>query len=304
MMAETSPFRCGFVTLVGRPNTGKSTLMNRLIGQKIAITSHKPQTTRAQIRTVYTDEEAQLIFIDTPGIHVAKNKLGSYMVSVARGALKDIDVVLLMTEPQKQIDEVERDLIARLKQVSVPVIVVVNKADTFPEEAVEKACALYAEAAPFAKVTAISALKGKGTDELLSLIKEHLPFGEALYEEDTLTDQSVRDIAAEIIREKALRLLTDEVPHGVAVQMEKMRDRVTKGGEAITDVNASIICEKETHKGIVIGKGGRMLKKIGQTAREDIEALVGNKVNLQLFVKVRKDWRDDETQLKSLGYRK
>lgn len=303
-MAETSPFRCGFVTLVGRPNTGKSTLMNRLIGQKIAITSHKPQTTRAQIRTVYTDEEAQLIFIDTPGIHVAKNKLGSYMVSVARGALKDIDVVLLMTEPQKQIDEVERDLIARLKQVSVPVIVVVNKADTFPEEAVEKACALYAEAAPFAKVTAISALKGKGTDELLALIKEHLPFGEALYEEDTLTDQSVRDIAAEIIREKALRLLTDEVPHGVAVQMEKMRDRVTKGGEAITDVNASIICEKETHKGIVIGKGGRMLKKIGQTAREDIEALVGNKVNLQLFVKVRKDWRDDETQLKSLGYRK
>ena len=304
MMTETSPFRCGFVTLVGRPNTGKSTLMNRLIGQKIAITSHKPQTTRAQIRTVYTDEEAQLIFIDTPGIHVAKNKLGSYMVSVARGALKDIDVVLLMTEPKHQIDEVERDLIARLKQISVPVIVVVNKADTFPEEAVEKACALYAEAAPFAKVTAISALKGRGTDALLSLIKEHLPFGEALYEEDTLTDQSVRDIAAEIIREKALRLLTDEVPHGVAVQMEKMRDRVTKGGEAITDVNASIICEKETHKGIVIGKGGRMLKKIGQTAREDIEALVGNKVNLQLFVKVRKDWRDDETQLKSLGYRK
>ena len=297
-------FRCGVVTLIGRPNTGKSTLMNRLIGQKIAITSHKPQTTRGQIRTIYTDEEAQIIFIDTPGIHIAKNKLGSYMVSMARGALKDVDCVLLMAEPVVTIDDVERDIIRRLSEEQVPVLVILNKEDIHTEEETEAACALYREAAPFAKVMRVSALRGEGTDALLKEIKQFLPFGEALYDEDALTDENVRDIAAEIIREKALRLLTDEVPHGIAVQIEKMRERVTKQGEPITDVEAAVICERETHKGIIIGKGGGMLKKIGQTAREDIENLLDTRVNLQLFVKVRRDWRDDELQLKSLGYHK
>ena len=297
-------FRCGVVTLIGRPNTGKSTLMNRLIGQKVAITSHKPQTTRGQIRTIFTDDEAQIIFLDTPGIHIAKNKLGQYMVSVARGALKDIDAVLFMAEPVKEIDEVERDLLKRLSKADVPVLIILNKEDLFPEEERETARKLYKTEAPFAEVTSVSALKGAGTEALLQTIKGFLPYGEPLYDEDALTDVPVRDIAAEIIREKALRLLSDEVPHGIAVQIEKMRERETKTGEAITDISASIVCERDSHKGIVIGKGGRMLKKIGQTAREDIERLLDGRVNLQLFVKVRKDWRDDETQLKSLGYRK
>ena len=304
MSAKADDFRCGIVTLIGRPNTGKSTLMNRLIGQKIAITSHKPQTTRGQIRTIYTDEEAQIIFIDTPGIHIAKNKLGNYMVSVARGALKDIDAVLFMAEPVVTIDEVEKDLLKRLSTADIPVLIILNKEDLFSEEEYEAAKSLYEAQAPFAEVTTVSALKGEGTEALLKKIKGFLPYGEALYDEDELTDQPVRDIAAEIIREKALRLLTDEVPHGIAVQIEKMRERETNAGEGITDISAAVICERESHKGIIIGKGGRMLKRIGQSAREDIERLLDGKVNLQLFVKVRKDWRDDETQLKSLGYRK
>ena len=299
-----SGFRCGVVAFVGRPNTGKSTLMNRLIGVKIAITSHKPQTTRGQIRTIYTDDEAQIIFIDTPGIHIAKNKLGNYMVSVARNALKEIDAVLMMTEPKITIDEVERDLLKRLSRSDAPVLIILNKEDLFSEEEVSSAKSLYEAEAPFAEVLAVSALRGEGTDALLAKIKSFLPYGEALYDEDDLTDEPVRDIAAEIIREKALRLLTEEVPHGIAVQIEKMRERTTVSGEPITDIDAALICERESHKGIVIGRGGRMLKKIGQTARADIEKLLDTKVNLQLFVKVRKDWRDDETQLKSLGYHK
>ena len=301
---KRADFRCGFVTLIGRPNTGKSTLMNRLIGQKIAITSHKPQTTRTQIRTICTDDEAQVIFIDTPGVHIAKNKLGKYMVSVARGALKDIDVCLLMTDPDGIGDEVEQDLLRRLAGLSIPVLVIVNKADLYPVQKIADTVTRCREEAPFAEVFTVSALKGEGTDALFSRIKHLLPYGEALYEEDDVTDQPLRDIVAEIVREKALRLLTDEVPHGIAVQVEKMRERRTGAGEEITDIDASIICEKETHKGIVIGKGARMLKKIGQTAREDIEKLLQGRVNLQLFVKVRRDWRDDDRKLKELGYKK
>ena len=303
MTRENDGFRCGFVALVGRPNVGKSTLMNRLVGQKIAITSAKPQTTRGQIRTIYTDENAQIVFIDTPGLHIAKNRLGDYMVRMSHGALQDVDAVLLMTEPSHEIGDVEAELIARLKDAAVPVMIIVNKADASDEELVSGTLAMYAARAPFAKVRALSALRGEGTDALLREITGMLPYGEALYEEDELTDQPVRDIAAEIIREKALRLLNDEVPHGVAVTIEKMRERVTRAGEPITDVEASIICEKDTHKGIVIGKDGRMLKRIGTLARADIERLTEGKVNLRLFVKVRKDWRNDALQLKSLGYR-
>lgn len=303
MTRERDGYRSGFVTLVGRPNVGKSTLMNRLIGQKIAITSAKPQTTRGQIRTIYTDERAQIVFIDTPGLHIAKNKLGDHMVRMSRGALQDVDAVLLMTEPAREIGDIEAELIAHLKKASVPAMIIVNKADLYDEALVAHTLELYAGQAPFAKAMALSALRGEGTDALMTEIIGMLPYGEALYDEDELTDQPVRDIAAEIIREKALRLLNDEVPHGVAVTVEKMRERTTRAGEPITDIEASIICEKDTHKGIVIGKGGRMLKQIGTLARGDIERLTEGKVNLRLFVKVRKDWRNDALQLKSLGYR-
>ena len=303
MMKTKSDFRCGVVALCGLPNTGKSTLMNRLIGRKIAITSSKPQTTRGQIRTVYTDEEAQVVFIDTPGIHIAKNKLGEYMVRAWESALKDVDAVLLMTVPAPDTNEAERILLERLEKAGIPVLAVVNKADSFEKQSVEESVARLQREAPSARVFALSALRGDGVDVLLRELKPLLPYGEMLYDEDALTDEPVRDIAAEIIREKALRLLSDEVPHGIAVTIEKMRERTTREGTPITDVEASIICEKDTHKGIVIGKHASMLKKIGSLAREDIERLLEQKVNLQLFVKVRKDWRNDSVQLKGLGYR-
>ena len=303
MMMTKNSFRCGVVALLGVPNTGKSTLMNRLIGWKIAITSAKPQTTRGQIRTVFTDDDAQLVFIDTPGIHIAKNKLGEYMVRAWDSALKGVDAVLLMTLPAKETGAVERELLARLEKERVPVLVVVNKTDSFDETVVSDTISRLRTEAPFATVTGISALRGTGAEELLQALKGMMPYGEPLYDEDALTDQPVRDIAAEIIREKTLRLLNDEVPHGIAVTIEKMRERTAKDGAPITDIDASIICEKDTHKGIVIGRGASMLKKIGSLSRQDIEKLLEMKVNLQLFVKVRKDWRNDEMQLKGLGYR-
>ena len=303
MMKTKSNFRCGVVALCGLPNTGKSTLMNRLIGQKIAITSAKPQTTRGQIRTVLTDQDAQMVFIDTPGIHIAKNKLGEYMVRAWEGALKDIDAVLMMTVPARETGEAEKTLLAKLERERVPVLVVVNKADSFDGTFVSETVSRLQKEAPFAEVFPVSALRGQGVDGLLDRIRTFLPYGEPLYDEDAITDEPVRDIAAEIIREKTLRLLNDEVPHGIAVTIEKMRERVTKEGVPITDVEASIICEKDTHKGIVIGKQAAMLKKIGSLARQDIETLLEQKVNLQLFVKVRKDWRNDPAQLKGLGYR-
>lgn len=303
MMKTKTDFRCGVVALCGLPNTGKSTLMNRLIGQKIAITSAKPQTTRNRIRTVYTDDDAQIVFIDTPGIHVAKNKLGEYMVRAAEGALQDIDAVLLMTIPAKETGEAERKILARLEKERVPVLVVVNKADSFDDTFVSDTVLRMEKEAPFSRVLSVSALRGAGVEDLLHAIKTFLPYGEPLYDEDALTDEPVRDIAAEIIREKTLRLLNDEVPHGIAVTIEKMRERTTREGVPITDVEASVICEKDTHKGIVIGKNAGMLKKIGALARADMEKLLEQKVNLQLFVKVRKDWRNDPAQLKGLGYR-
>ena len=303
MMKTNDTFRCGVVALCGIPNTGKSTLMNRMIGQKIAITSAKPQTTRGQIRTIYTDDDAQILFIDTPGIHIAKNKLGEYMVRAWQGALKDVDAVLLMTVPSAETGEAEQALLRKLEASHTPVFVVINKADSFDETFVSEAVSRVKLEAPFAQVFPVSALRGTGVDALLNALIAFLPYGEPLYEEDDLTDQPVRDIAAEIIREKTLRLLNDEVPHGIAVTIEKMRERTGKDGTPITDVEASVICEKDTHKGIVIGKNASMLKKIGSLAREDIEKLLEQKVNLQLFVKVRKDWRNDPAQLKGLGYR-
>ena len=290
-------YKSGFAALVGRPNVGKSTLMNRLIGQKIAITSSKPQTTRNRIQTVYTSEAGQIVFLDTPGIHRAKNKLGSYMVNVAERTLEDVDVVLWLVEPSTFIGAGERHIIQALKRHSTPVILVINKTDTVKKEEVLLFIDTYRKEMEFAEIVPVSALKGDKTEELISCIMKYLPYGPAFYDEDTVTDQPERQIVAELIREKALRCLEDEIPHGIAVSIESMKYK-----KRIVEIEATVICEKDSHKGIVIGKGGSMLKKIGSRAREDIENMLEKKVNLQLWVKVRKDWRDSDILLKNFGY--
>ena len=293
--------KSGFVTLVGRPNVGKSTLMNHLIGQKIAITSDKPQTTRNRIQTVYTDERGQIIFLDTPGIHKAKNKLGEYMVDVAEHTLKEVDVILWLVEPTTFIGAGERHIAEQLSKVKTPVILVINKIDTLKkQEEILTFIDAYKDVCDFAEIVPLSALKEKNTDLLLDLLFKYLPYGPMFYDEDTVTDQPMRQIASELIREKALRLLNDEIPHGIAVTIEKMRER----GNKIMDIEASIVCERDSHKGIIIGKGGSMLKRIGTDARKEIEAMLEMKVNLQLWVKVRKEWRDSELYMKNYGYDK
>ena len=296
-MSENKAFKSGFATLIGRPNVGKSTLMNHLIGQKIAITSNKPQTTRNRIQTVYTSEEGQIVFLDTPGIHKAKNKLGNYMVGVAEKTLSEVDVILWLVEPTDFIGAGERHIIEQLKKTKTPVILVVNKIDIVKKEQLLSCIDTYRKELDFAEVVPVSALKGKNTPELLKCIFQYLPYGPAFYDEDTVTDQPIRQIAAELIREKALRLLEEEIPHGVAVSIESMQVK-----KKIADIEATIVCEKESHKGIIIGKGGSMLKKIGSQARPEIEELLERQVNLQLWVKVKKDWRDSDFLLKNFGY--
>ncbi len=293
-----SKIRSGFVSLVGRPNVGKSTLMNHLIGQKIAITANKPQTTRNRIQTVYTDNRGQVIFLDTPGIHKAKNKLGEYMVSEALKTVSDADVILWLVEPKEYIGNNEHEIAKALMDSKKPLILIINKADLFKKDEVLETEDAFRELCEFKEVISISALRSVRVDEVMNAIFRYLPEGPLYYDEDTLTDQPLREIAAEIIREKALRMLKDEIPHGIAVVMDKMSQRKT----GLWDIEASVICEKESHKGIIIGKNGQMLKKIGTEARKDIEKLVEDQVNLKLFVKVRKDWRDNELLLRTFGY--
>ncbi len=296
-MNENPSYKAGFATLIGRPNVGKSTLMNKLIGQKIAITSNKPQTTRNRIQTVYTSEEGQIVFLDTPGIHKAKNKLGNYMVGVAERTLSEVDVVLWLVEPTNYIGAGEQHIIEQLKKVKTPVILVINKIDTVKKEEILTFIDTYRKELDFAEIVPVSALKGDNTDTLIQCIMKYLPYGPAFYDEDTITDQPMRQIVAELIREKALRCLDEEIPHGVAVSVESMKYR-----KNICDIEATIVCERDSHKGIIIGKGGSMLKKIGSTARPDIEDLLEMQVNLQLWVKVKKDWRDSDFLLKNFGY--
>ena len=298
-MEENTQKKSGFVALVGRPNVGKSTLMNHLIGQKIAITSDKPQTTRNRIQTVYTDERGQIIFLDTPGIHKAKNKLGEYMVNVAEHTLKDVDVVLWLVEPTTFIGAGDRHIAEQLNKTRTPVILVINKIDTVKQQdEILTFMAAYKDVCRFAEIVPLSALKDKNTDLLTELIFKYLPYGPQFYDEDTVTDQPMRQIASELIREKALRLLSDEIPHGIAVTIEKMKERPN----GIIDIDASIVCERDSHKGIIIGKGGSMLKRIGTEARKDIEHMMDTQVNLQLWVKVRKEWRDSDLYMKNYGY--
>lgn len=291
-------YKSGFVTLIGRPNVGKSTLMNYLIGQKIAITSNKPQTTRNRIQTVLTTEEGQIVFVDTPGIHKAKNKLGEYMVNVAERTLNEVDVVLWLVEPTTFIGAGEQHIAQQLQKVKTPVVLVINKADTVKKEEMLPAIMKYNEIYDFAEIVPVSAKTGNNTDELLKVIMKYLPYGPQFYDEDTITDQPERQIVAEIIREKSLHALNEEIPHGIAVSIERMKTR-----KNMVDIDATIICERDSHKGIIIGKQGAMLKKIGTNARYEIERLLDCKVNLQLWVKVKKDWRDSDFLLKNFGYR-
>ena len=297
-----SKIKSGFVTLIGRPNVGKSTLMNHLIGQKIAITSKKPQTTRNRIQTVYTDEEkGQIVFVDTPGIHKAKNRLGEYMVNVAEQTLHDVDVILWLVEPTTFIGAGERHILEKLKKVNTPVILIINKTDTVKREDVFLYIDTYRKEYDFAEIVPLSALRGENTEILPDLIFRYLPYGPMFYDEDTVTDQPERQIVAEIIREKSLHALDEEIPHGIAVTIERMKERKKSG---IIDIEATIICERDSHKVIIIGKGGAMLKKIGSNARFEIEKMLEHQVNLKLWVKVKKDWRDSEFLIKNFGYRR
>ncbi|MBQ8199807.1 MAG: GTPase Era [Lachnospiraceae bacterium] len=289
--------KTGFVTLIGRPNVGKSTLMNRLIGQKIAITSNKPQTTRNKIQTVYTCDEGQIVFLDTPGIHKSKNKLGDYMVSAAMHTLKEVDVILWLVEPSNFIGAGERHIIEQLKKVKTPVILVINKIDTVKKEQILEFIDTYRQVFDFQEIVPVSALKGDNEEDLIQTIFKYLPYGPMFYDEDTITDQPQRQIVAELIREQALRCLDEEIPHGVAVSIESMKYR-----EHVVDIEATIVCERDSHKGIIIGKGGSMLKKIGSRARREIEELLEYHVNLKLWIKVKKDWRDSDFLLKNFGY--
>lgn len=295
-MSET---RCGFAALIGRPNVGKSTLMNHLVGQKISITSDRPQTTRNRIRTVLTDERGQIIFVDTPGmLRKAGNKLGEYMMEASAGSVGDADVVLWLVEPSAYIGEGDREICERLKGLKKPVLLVISKVDTIPKEQVLTIIAAWKSCYDFAEIIPVSGLRGTNLDDLTDCIFKYLPAGPMLYDPDTLTDQPVREIAAEIIREKALICLREEVPHGIAVTVERYHERE----DGLTEIETSLICEKDSHKGIIIGRGGSMLKRIGTLSRRELEELTGGRVYLKLFVKVRKDWRDNELMLKHFGY--
>lgn len=295
-------FKSGFVTIIGRPNVGKSTLMNHLIGQKIAITSNKPQTTRNRIQTVYTDmERGQIVFLDTPGIHQAKNKLGKYMVNVAEHTLSEVDVILWLVEPSTFIGAGEQHIIKQLKKTKTPVILIINKVDTVEREKILEYIDAYRKVFDFAEIVPASALREQNLDTVVDVIFKYLPYGPMFYDEETVTDQPERAIVAEIIREKALHALDDEIPHGIAVYIDRMKER---RGQNIIDIDATIVCERDSHKGIIIGKGGSMLKKIGSNARYEMERLLDTQVNLKLWVKVRKDWRDSELMMKNFGYNK
>ena len=294
-------YRSGFVSIVGRPNVGKSTLMNLLVGEKLSITAARPQTTRNNIHTILTNEYRQIVFVDTPGMHKSTSKLGDYMSKSIEVSLKDIDVVLYVVEPYSNINDSDLEIIERLSKVDAKKILVINKIDTISKDKLLEVISAYSGKLDFDDIVPVSALKNKNKEELLKVIEKHLPEGPAFYPEDMITDRTERQIASEIIREKALYLLRDEIPHGIAVEITKMKQREISG---LTDVEAVIYTEKDSHKGIIIGKGGNMLKKIGSMSRYDIERLLDSRVNLKLWVKVKKDWRDNDSLLKSFGYDK
>ncbi|WP_430882956.1 GTPase Era [Fusibacter sp. JL216-2] len=297
---DLEEFRSGFVTIIGRPNVGKSTLMNNILGEKIAIMSSKPQTTRNKIHGIHTTENSQVIFLDTPGVHRPKNKLGEFMVSSAMNTLKEVDLVLFLVDDSKKIGPGDKYLIDQLSNVKTPIILVINKADLLDPEDLRAIVENYKEYDFFEDIIAISALENKNVDFLLGKISDYMVEGPMYYPSDMITDQPERAIVSEIIREKLLMYLDQEIPHGVAVEIETMKKR---GNKDIVDIQATIVCERDSHKGIIIGKNGRKLKGIGKSSREEIERLLGSKVFLELWVKVRSNWRDSDALLKNFGYR-
>ena len=292
-------FKSGFVSIVGRPNVGKSTLMNNVVGEKIAIMSDKPQTTRNTIQAVYTDEECQIVFLDTPGIHKPKNKLGEFMVKSATDAFENVDLVLFVVDDSKKIGPGDRKIIEDLRGIKTPVILVLNKIDKLEESELFELMQLYSNEDLFKAIVPISALKGRNVNELLKVIGNYLQEGPKYFPDYMITDQPERVLVSELIREKVLHYLNDEVPHGVAVEVERMKSRQDKD---IVDISAVIYCERDSHKGIIIGKNGRKLKGIGKSAREDMELLLGSKINLQLWVKVKENWRNLQNYITDFGY--
>lgn len=301
-MQNDSGYKSGFISLVGRPNVGKSTLMNQIIGQKIAITSNKPQTTRNRIQTIYHEDRGQIVFLDTPGIHKAKNKLGEYMVTVAERTFDEVDVILWLVEATTFIGKGEQHIAEQLKKADIPVILVMNKIDTVKKDELLACIDAYQKVMEFQEIVPVSARTGENVTHLVDVMFDYLEEGPQFYDEETVTDQPERQIVAELIREKALRLLSEEIPHGIAVAVDQMKLR--HNNKNMYDIDATIICERDSHKGIIIGKQGRMLKKIGTQARVEIEEFLQKKVNLKLWVKVKKDWRDSDFLLRNFGYNK
>lgn len=297
---ENKAFKSGFVSIIGRANVGKSTLMNVMIGQKIAIMSNKPQTTRNRIQTIITTERGQIVFIDTPGIHEAKHKLGAFMNETAVSTFNEVDIVLWLIEPDKHIGRGDALIIEQLKKTKTPVILVINKIDTIEKPQILEVINTYKDQYDFTEIIPVSAIKNENIESVLDSLYKHLKEGPQYFPEDMITDQPERQLVSELIREKALRLMEQEIPHGIAVVIDQMKDRENQD---IIDIDATIVCEKDSHKGMIIGKQGQMLKKIGTLARHDMEALLGCKVHLQLWVKVKKDWRDSDYLLRNFGYK-
>ncbi|QHA37001.1 GTPase Era [Rossellomorea marisflavi] len=295
----SNQYKSGFISIIGRPNVGKSTFLNRVIGQKIAIMSDKPQTTRNKVQGVYTTDEAQMIFIDTPGIHKPKHKLGDFMVKIAQNTLKEVDVILFMINVEEGLGKGDHYIIEKLKGVKTPVFLILNKIDQVHPDELLPIIQKYNELYPFAATVPISALEGNNVDQLLGLLKDRLPEGPQFYPADQITDHPERFIVSELIREKVLHLTREEIPHSIAVVIDKME---RKDSNNLIDVLATIIVERDSQKGIVIGKRGAMLKEVGQRARIDIENLLGSKVYLELWVKVQKDWRNRASNLKDYGF--
>ncbi|RKD34725.1 GTPase Era [Thermohalobacter berrensis] len=293
-------YKSGFASIIGRPNVGKSTLLNQIIGEKITIISNKPQTTRNKIQCVYTEDDFQVVFLDTPGVHKPKNKLGEYMVKVAKESLSEVDMIVMMTDNSLKIGAGDKYILNEIKDIKTPKILVINKIDKLKDDQLDIIIDNYKKYNIFEEIIPISAINNFGIDKLLKVIKNLLPEGPQYFPEDMITDQPERFIISEIIREKALLHLSQEVPHGIAVDIERIRKREDKD---IVDINATIICERNSHKGIIIGKNGRMLKKIGKDARHDIEKLLGSKIFLELWVKVNKNWREKENIVKFFGYK-
>ncbi len=292
-------FKSGFVTIVGRPNVGKSTLLNYIMGEKLSIVSNKPQTTRNNIQTILTGDDYQIVFADTPGIHKPKHKLGEYMVNSAKESTKDVDLVLFLTNPDEEIGRGDKFILEALRDKKCPVFLVLNKMDESTQDRVAKSLEMYAKEFNFAEIIPISAIKGKNVDTLVELMKKAMPEGPKYYPDDMITDVQEKFVVSETIREKALRTLRDEVPHGIAVDIIQMK----QNDIGTYHIEVDLICEKDSHKGIIIGKNGQTLKKIGETSRYDLEKFLRAKVNLKIWVKVRKEWRDNQLLLKELGYK-